>query len=158
MLGTVSICETDTRAASPSVINGSDMKRVTLMLLVMSAALVAQADHPFHGHRGGFSSARIYADGPFDIQVAVNGYVVNGRPGQWVDLGNLAPGRYIIGVRAFSGRRTKYTKQVIHIRRGYRTEYAVFSNGQRSALFLSQEAMIPIGRPDRYSDQPRRRR
>lgn len=128
------------------------------MLLLLSAAWVAQAHHPFHGRHSSFSTARIYADGPFDIQVSINGYVINGRPGQWVDLGHLAPGRYVIGVRAFGPHRTKYTKQVIHVRRGYRTEYAVFSNGRRSPLFLSQEAMIPIGRPERYRDHPGRGR
>gem|GEM_PF-6969119 len=122
------------------------MKHLALIILVLSSAFTAQAHHP--NHRGQ-ASARIYADGPFDIQVSVDGYLVNRRPGGWVDLGRLAPGRYVIDVKAYGPRRTKYTRQVIHVRPGYRTEYAVYSNGRRSPLFISKEAMIPIGRPVR---------
>lgn len=158
MLGTIPLCETDAKADCPRVINFSDMKRLALFILVLGAAMTAQAHHPKHHNYRGYSSARIYADGPFEIQVAINGYLVNGRPGQWVDLGHLPPGRYVIGIRAYGPQRTKYTKQVIHIRRGYRTEYAVYSNSRRSPLLLSREAMIPIGRPIVYQDYSRRGR
>ncbi|MEQ9301231.1 MAG: hypothetical protein RIF33_21825 [Cyclobacteriaceae bacterium] len=134
------------------------MKRVALIILVLSAALAAQAHHPNHRSNRGYATARIYADGPFDIQVSIDGYLVNRRPGEWVDLGSLAPGRYVIGVKAYGPRQTKYTKQVIHIRPGYRTEYAVFSNGRRSPLVLSREAMIPIGRPVRHQQRSHRGR
>jgi hypothetical protein len=134
------------------------MKRVALIILVLSAALVAQAYHPNHPINRGYSSARIYSDGPFDIQVSINGYVVNSRPGQWVDLGNLAPGSYVIGVKAYGPRSTQYTKQVIHIKRGYRTEFAVYTHGRRSPLFMSREALIPIGRPVSRNDYSRRGR
>jgi hypothetical protein len=158
MLGTTPLCETDAKATCLRVINFSDMKRVALIILVLSAALAAQAHHPNHRNNRGNASARIYADGPFDIQVSIDGYLVNRRPGEWVDLGSLAPGRYVIGVKAFGPRRTKYTRQVINIRPGYRTEYAVFSNGPRSPLVLSTEAMIPIGRPIRHHQGSRQRR
>lgn len=116
----------------------------------MSTALVAQADHPNQGNHRGYASARIYADGPFDIQVSIDGYVINRRPGEWVDLGSLAPGHYVIGVKAFGPRGIKHTRQVINIRPGYRTEYAVYTTGRRSPLFLSRAAMIPVGRPVRH--------
>lgn len=134
------------------------MKRVALIILVLSAALAAQAHHPNHRNSRGYATARIYADGPFDIQVSIDGYLVNRRPGEWVDLGSLAPGRYVIDVQAYGPRQTKFTRQVIHIRPGYRTEYAVYSNGRRSPLFLSREAMIPIGRPVRHQQGSRRGR
>ncbi len=150
MLGTVPLCETDAKAACPRVINFSDMKRAALIILVLSTTLAAHADHPNHRSNRGYASARVYADGPFDIQVSIDGYVVNRRPGEWVDLGSLPPGRYLIGVKAFGRRGVKHTRQVINIRPGYRTEYAVYTNGRRSPLLLSRAAMIPIRRPVRH--------
>lgn len=158
MLGTTPLCETDAKATCPRVINISDMKRIALIVMVLSAALAAQAHHPNHRSNRGYATARVYADGPFDIQVSIDGYLVNRRPGEWVDLGGLAPGRYVLGVRAYGPRKTKFTQKVIHIRSGYRTEYAVFSNGHRSPLILSREAMIPIGRSVRHRQRSPRDR
>ena len=123
------------------------MKKLGLLLIGLSLAIATQAEGPPRHGRGLVSNTMIYADGPFDIQVFVNGYLVNRRASSWVDLGYLRPGRHWVEVKAIGPRRTKFVERTIVVRPGVRKEFAVFSNGPRAPLMMTRETAVPIGRP-----------
>ena len=113
------------------------MKHFILLTIAVLAGYAASAHH-------GRTKASIYAEGPYNIQVFVNGYLMNERPSRWVDLNHLAPGRHVVEIKAFGPRRVKYLSQVIHLRPGFRSEYLVSSYGAYQDLFMTRDAVRPI--------------
>ncbi len=99
-------------------------------------------------HRGRISQVSFFTDGPIEMSVTINGYLINNRPQRWVEVNNLRPGRHVVRIKAYGPRRVKYLTQVIHVRPGNRIDFQVGAVNPRASLYMVRlPDRMPYRRP-----------